>query len=82
MQVLQVIPAGGMRWQTRAAGHLLSYDQLIAPVTADSCTVTFTATVSGPAAGAVERIAGPLSAFGQRRRLARLDAAATWLASR
>ena len=38
-----------------------------------------TASLSGPAGGVVERTVAPLSAYGQRRRLARLAALAEYL---
>lgn len=62
----------GIRWSSTAAGHRLDYADLIAPDGTDGCSVTMTATVSGPAGPVVTQVVGPLSAFGQRRRLARL----------
>jgi hypothetical protein len=41
-----------------------------------------TARVSGPAGAAVQTVAGPLSAYGQRRRLARLAVLAEYEARR
>ncbi len=46
------------------------------PLGPDRCVVQFRADVHGPAAGLVEPLVGWLSAFGQRRRLARLAALA------
>ncbi len=81
MEVTEVLPDGGMRWRTRAAGHELSYEQLIGPAgPSGTCEVVFTARVSGPVGPVVQRLAAPLSALGQRRRLARLALLAERLA--
>lgn len=81
MEVTEVIGGAGMRWRTRGAGHLLSYAQLVEPE-GEGSRVTFTATVTGPLGGLVQRLAAPLSALGQRRRLVRLAATAEYLARR
>jgi hypothetical protein len=72
MEVTWSEPGRGIRWHSTAAGHRLDYADLVEPLDDGRCTVTLTATVSGPAGTAVEKAAGPLSAYGQRRRLARL----------
>ena len=79
MEVTEVLPDGGMRWRTRALGHELSYAQLVTPHQGGA-HVRFTAAVTGPAGGVVQRLAAPLSAFGQRRRLERLALLAERLA--
>ncbi len=81
MEVTEVLPGAGMCWRTRGAGHVLTYDQLV-EADGEGCLVTFTARVAGPAGALVQRAAAPLSALGQRRRLARLAASAEYLAQR
>lgn len=71
MEVTEVTAGAGMRWRTRALGHELRYAQTVEPA-GDGARVTFTASVQGPAGDVVQRLARPLSAFGQRRRLERL----------
>ncbi len=71
MEVTQVLPGGGMRWRTRALGHELRYAQLVEPLGAGS-RVVFTATVDGPLGPLLQRLAAPLSGYGQQRRLERL----------
>jgi len=71
MEVTEVVPGGGMRWRTRTLGHELAYAQLVTGE-GTGARVAFTATVTGPAGALVQRLAAPLSAFGQRRRLQRL----------
>jgi uncharacterized protein YndB with AHSA1/START domain len=80
MHVTAVEPGRGMAWESRAAGHVLRYEQRIAPAAAGS-RVTFTARVDGPAGALLTALARPLSALGQRRRLARLAALAAWRAT-
>ena len=63
-------------------GHRLDYADLITPDGDDRCLVTMTAEMSGLVGGMVTTAVGPLSAFGQRRRLARLAALAEYLHSR
>ena len=79
MDVTWVEPGRGMRWTSSALGHRLDYADLITPDGDDRCLVTMTAEVSGLAGGLVTATMGPLSAFGQRRRLARLAALAEYL---
>lgn len=79
MEVTWCEPGRGMRWTSTAAGHRLDYADLIEPVSEGRCTVTMTARVSGPAGALVQAVAAPLSAYGQRRRLARLAALAEFL---
>jgi Polyketide cyclase / dehydrase and lipid transport len=79
MDVTWCEPARGIRWTSTAAGHRLDYADLITPEGADGCAVTMAATVTGPAGPVVQQLVGPLSAFGQRRRLARLAALAEFL---
>ncbi len=81
MEVTEVLPGRGMRWRTRGAGHELSYDQRV-EASGTGTIVTFTASVTGPLGGLAQRVAAPLSALGQRRRLARLAAAAEHLVRR
>ncbi len=82
MDVIWCEPGRGIRWTSTAAGFRLDYADLITPDGHNACTVTMTAQVSGPAGGLVTQVVGPLSAFGQRRRLRRLAALAEYLHSR
>lgn len=82
MEVTWSEPGRGIRWHSTAAGHRLDYADLVEPLDAGRCTVTLTATVTGPAGAAVETAVGPLSAYGQRRRLARLAALSEYVARR
>jgi len=79
MNVTWVEPGRGLRWESVALGHRLEYADLITPDGEDRCTVTMTARVHGPAGAVVQTAVGPLSAYGQRRRLARLAALAEYL---
>jgi hypothetical protein len=81
MTVTWAEPGRGMGWETRGLGHVLRYEQRIEPVRGGS-RVTFTAEVAGRYGEALTRVAAPLSALGQRRRLARLAALAEWEAGR
>jgi hypothetical protein len=74
-------PGRGMGWETPGLGHTLRYDQRIEPVTGGA-RVTFEARVEGRFGEALTRLAAPLSALGQRRRLARLAALAEFEARR
>lgn len=78
MVVDAVHPDGGMEWHSRGLGHVLRYENRVAPEGAGS-RVTFTARVDGPLGPVLTRLAAPLSALGQRRRLARLDRLASLL---
>ncbi len=80
MHVTAVQPERGMRWESRAAGHVLRYAQRVEPAPQGS-RVTFSARVEGPAGALLTALARPLSALGQRRRLARLAALAEWRAA-
>ena len=75
MRVEQV-DQGGMTWSTPGAGHVLRYGQHVEALGDATCRVTFTAVVDGPAGALATRASAPLSALGQRRRLARLAALA------
>lgn len=82
MDVTWVEPGRGMRWTSSMVGHRLDYADLISPDGDDRCLVTMTAEVSGMVGGLVAAAVGPLSTFGQRRRLTRLAALAEYLHSR
>lgn len=79
MEVTWCEPGRGIRWTSHAAGHRLDYADLITPHGDQRCTVTMTAEITGPAGALVQGVAGPLSAYGQRRRLTRLAALAEFL---
>ncbi len=79
MDVTWCEPGRGIRWTSRAAGHTLEYADLITPHGDQRCTVTMTAHVSGPVGALVQAVATPFSAYGQRRRLARLAALSEYL---
>lgn len=74
MHVDEVEPGRGMTWHTTALGHTLRYENRVEPGAGGPQTarLTFTATIDGPAAGPLTTVAAPLSALGQRRRMARL----------
>ena len=72
MEVTEVVPDGGMRWRTRAAGHELRYSQLVSAAPGGGSRVVFRAEVGGPLGPLVQRLAAPLSGYGQQRRLDRL----------
>ena len=82
MDVETVTAGRGMTWSTPAARHVLRYTQDVEPTGGDSCRVTFSATVDGPVGALATSVASPLSALGQRRRLARLAALAELLHAR
>ena len=82
MEVTWCEPGRGIRWRSAAGPFRLDYADLITPDGPDGCMVTVQATLSGPAGAVLERVVGPLSAFGQRRRLARLAALAEYLQRR
>ncbi|MEM7349217.1 MAG: SRPBCC family protein [Acidobacteriota bacterium] len=75
MVVDEVRPDGGFRWSSTVGPWRLDYDNAVIPE-ADGCAIRFTAELQGPAAGLLERLVAPISAFGQRRRMARLAALA------
>lgn len=78
MTVDDVIPDGGYRWYSSVGPWRLSYDNRVEPDNGGS-VVRFTARLEGPAARLLERIVAPVSALGQRRRIARLIALAELL---
>lgn len=82
MHVTWARPDEGMGWESRALGHVLRYEQRIAPAAGGGAHVSFSARVEGPAGSWLTRAARPLSALGQRRRLRRLAALAEALAAR
>ncbi len=79
MDVTWCEPGRGIRWRSTAGGFRLDYEDLIDARGADACTVTMTAQLTGPAGAVVEQLVSPLSAYGQRRRLARLAALAEYV---
>ncbi len=81
MLVTWAEPGGGMDWESTGLGHVLRYRQRIAPAP-DGARVRFEAEVVGPAGGLATRLARPLSALGQRRRLERLARLAEFTARR
>lgn len=79
MDVTWCEPGRGIRWTSHAAGHRLDYADLITPDGEHGCTVTMSAEVTGPLGPVVQGLVGPLSAYGQRRRLTRLAALSEFL---
>ena len=75
MIVDEVRPDGGYRWHSTLGPWRLEYDNAVRSAPAGS-ELRFTAELHGPAAAVLERIVAPLSALGQRRRMARLARAA------
>lgn len=71
MVVDDVRPDGGFAWHSTILRWRLDYDNKVAPANGGS-TIRFTARLSGPASAVIERLVGPLSTRGQRRRMARL----------
>jgi hypothetical protein len=71
MTVTWAEPEQGLRWTSRALGHVLTYDNLVAADGTGS-VLTWSATLTGPLARALEALAAPVSALGQRRRTTRL----------
>ena len=71
MTVDSVRPDGGYSWSSTLGPWRLDYDNIVLPADGGS-TLRFTARLGGPAAGVIERLVAPLSALGQRRRMARL----------
>ncbi len=72
----------GMAWHSRAFGHTLSYEDRVRPAPGGGTDVQLLARLDGPAAGLLTRLARPLSAFGMRRRVARLGRVAGLVAAR
>lgn len=71
MIVDEVRQDGGYRWSTTVGPWRLDYDNAVVAMV-DGCKVRFTAELRGPASAVLERLVAPLSALGQRRRIARL----------
>lgn len=74
-------PGRGMDWLSSGLGHVLRYRQRIEP-DGEGSRIRFDARVEGPLGGLLTRLARPLSAYGQRRRLTRLARLAEFTASR
>jgi hypothetical protein len=79
MDVTWVEPGRGMRWTTTLLGYRIDYTDTITPDGDDRCLVTMTAEVAGVVGNLVSTAVGPISGFGQRRRLARLGTLAEYL---
>lgn len=73
MVVDEVRPDGGYDWHSTLGPWRLDYVNAVAP-SGDGAgsRLRFTAELGGPASGLIERLVAPLSALGQRRRMARL----------
>lgn len=71
MVVDDVRPSGGYAWHSTLGPWRLDYDNAVAP-SEEGSTLRFTAELRGPAAEVIERLVAPISALGQRRRMARL----------
>lgn len=74
MHVDAVEPGRGLTWHTTALGHTLRYENRVEPGATGLGTarLVFTARIEGPGARVLTAVAAPLSALGQRRRMARL----------
>lgn len=73
MSVDGVRPDGGYTWHATVGPWRLDYDNaVIADTRGGGSVITFTAELTGPAGGRLERLVAPLSALGQRRRMTRL----------
>lgn len=71
MIVDDVHPDGGYTWHSTLGPWRLDYENAVRPAARGS-TLRFSADLNGPASDVVERLVAPLSALGQRRRMARL----------
>lgn len=71
MRVTWEAPGEGMDWESFGLGHALRYRQRIEPE-GDGARVRFEARVEGRLGALLTRLARPLSAYGQRRRITRL----------
>lgn len=71
MIVDDVRPDGGYTWHSTLGPWRLDYDNHVA-ASGDGSTLHFAARLTGPASTVIERLAAPLSALGQRRRMTRL----------
>ena len=81
MIVTEVRPNGGYKWHSALGPWRLNYDNAVESNTNGSI-LRFTAALSGPAAGIIERLVGPVSSFGQRRRMTRLANLAEYVETR
>lgn len=81
MVVDEVRPDGGYRWHSTVGPWRLDYDNSVA-ATPSGCTVRFSAELRGPVGTVLERLVAPLSALGQRRRIARLIRLAEYVEGR
>lgn len=72
MNVDDVSRDGGYSWHSTVGPWRLDYDNRVVPAGDGGSTLHFTAHLTGPAADRLERLVAPLSALGQRRRMARL----------
>lgn len=71
MVVDRVYEAGGYDWHSVAGPWRLDYSNRVSGHPVGS-RISFSARITGPGAALLERVAAPLSALGQRRRIARL----------
>lgn len=83
MAVDTVRADGGYTWNSTVGPWRLDYDNAVVSDTrGGGSVVTFTAQLHGPAGDVLERLVTPLSALGQRRRMARLTRLAELLERR
>ncbi len=73
MVVDTVTADAGYTWHSTLGPWRLDYSNAVEPIDAGGSTIRFEARLDGPAAAIIERIVAPLSARGQRRRIARLS---------
>jgi hypothetical protein len=71
MIVDEVWPDGGYAWHSTLGPWRLDYENVVVRK-GDGCVLRFIARLSGPASSIIERVVAPVSAYGQRRRMARL----------
>lgn len=76
MTVDDVRPDGGYTWHSTVGPWRLDYDNAVAPGADGGSILRFAARLTGPGSELLERVVAPLSAYGQRRRTARLAALA------
>ncbi len=81
MTVDEVRTNGGYRWHSSLGPWRLHYNNLVEAGTGGGSTVRFVADLQGPASTVIERLVAPISALGQRRRIARLVALAELMES-
>lgn len=72
MAVDEVTLDRGYRWHSTLGPWRLDYHNEVESALTDGSLIRFSAELTGPGAGLLETIVGPLSARGQRRRMARL----------